>query len=560
MRFISHSFVCVLIALTANCPGQNLTREQRIKAEMRMTEMRASANKDNQKVLVIANELFAADTSNMHALAYRALANHWTKNYKASLSDFNLYMAKRPSSAFCAYRATLMAAMGDTAAALKDVSNALSVSAFNLETCSFIGSIWGVDKRLLNAFERVVEINPDNYVVAASIGIIKDKQGDLVGAAAKYTAALKALGKPLFSKRYKYRWLFWLKADMDFQFKHYQSAIDAITQCILLHPEDPTYYKERIKYYVEAGDKNKACADICQLKTIEQNYLPYQNILHCNFSDAGCSPSAQWLAAIEAEKFYIKGHVIDKTDSGAVYQALGYYAKALELKPNHLYALGERAMCHMILNQDEKVMTELNKLIRLNSRGAEAYRYRADLHKEAGHFPEALADAKMAIRLDSLNPEGWVRRASVETLMGDTAKAIAALSEALRLNKYYSYAYHERGILEMEKGNYHAGLRDFLKAIEIEEGVPFISTYPTYYYSCANAYDKLMLYDKAMEYLDKAIAIKPGNGGYYYRSGEIKARMKDMDGACRDWTTAKQLGYQNAEEVLLYNCGSGRRK
>lgn len=32
-----------------------------------------------------------------------------------------------------------------------------------------------------------------------------------------------------------------------------------------------------------------------------------------------------------------------------------------------------------------------------------------------------------------------------------------------------------------------------------------------------------------------------------------------MKGACEDWNMAKKLGYKDAEEVLFYNCGEGKK-
>jgi tetratricopeptide (TPR) repeat protein len=69
-----------------------------------------------------------------------------------------------------------------------------------------------------------------------------------------------------------------------------------------------------------------------------------------------------------------------------------------------------------------------------------------------------------------------------------------------------------------------------------------------------------MKYDKALEMMDRAIAIQPYYGLYYFRSGQIKARMKNKQGACEDWKIAKKLGYHDAEELLLYNCGAATGK
>lgn len=541
-----------------HCFGQKLTLEQRINAETVMEKVRVTT--DPSTIIELTGELLSNDSSNTYALAYRALANHWAKDYEAALRDFNLFMKKHPRSDFIIYRAKLKMEMGDTAGAKKDIASVMAISAYNLNNCKTIEHLFGIDFTAVH-FEEMLKINPDNYVANYIVGIQKDKKGDIVAAAQKYTKAVNLLNSQLFSdgyedNRYETRWLFWLKSHADFKLKHYSEAIDAVTQSILLFPEDPSYYKDRIKYYLAMQQREKACIDLNQFKTLGQNYQSYQVVLQCNFSDPSCEPSREWLETVEAEKLYILGHKNVRTETKT---AFDFYTKALQIKPNHIYALAGKALCFSIFDQPDKVITELDKVIKIDPKSASALDFRAGSKKDVGLFKEALTDANEAVRISPMEPRYLVTRASIQTILLDTVNALADLSKAIELDKYYILAYFERAVLNGEKENYKEALTDYLRAIEIGEGVPFNHIYPTYYYNCSFAYDHLMLYREALEMIEKAIAIRPDSGKYYYRCGEIKARMKDMEGACREWNTAKKLGYKEAENVLFYNCQPEKR-
>jgi len=61
-------------------------------------------------------------------------------------------------------------------------------------------------------------------------------------------------------------------------------------------------------------------------------------------------------------------------------------------------------------------------------------------------------------------------------------------------------------------------------------------------------------YEKAKENLDKAILINPSNGANYYIRGLIAVATTDTLDACRDFDTAGQLHYENAERALYQFC------
>lgn len=554
MRFTTFCFMSILLLLTSYSFSQKLTREQRIKVEALIVEMNAAT--DPKDVIKFTEKILKIDDSNIQAIAYRAYANYLEKNYSQSLKDYDFCIKAKPFSSVYVYRGWLKASMGDTIGALEDAEMALSLSADDPMISKEIATLYkniGNVETATRYYETAIKLAPNNYSAYASLAYLKKTKGDLIGAAENYSGAIKAIDNKLLFDRYEYDWLYRQKAELDFRLGKYDDAVVAITQAMLLNPENTTYYSLRIKFYKALGEFEKACIDINELKKIDKKNKTYYVKVECD-TNKKYEPSEDWLKSIIAENFYKQARSIEG-DSVQKEKSISLYTKILEQKPNHVYALANRGAVYDDLGQFDKSLVDFDKVAKLLPKSPHSFYYRALVKRDLEDYSGAIKDAGIAISLDSTNTLYWVIRASIKTDSGDTLAAIADLTQALKINKYYAKAYIERGSLEMyAKKDYEAALKDFLKAIEIQENSPMLLKKANYYSYCAEAYDKLGQYDRAIVEIEKAIAIKPESGFYYYMCGEIKARMKNMEGACKEWTKAKDLGYNRADETLLYNC------
>lgn len=98
--------------------------------------------------------------------------------------------------------------------------------------------------------------------------------------------------------------------------------------------------------------------------------------------------------------------------------------------------------------------------------------------------------------------------------MGKYDKAIENYNHALPLNAKYIYAYVNRGILEMDKGQYKLAKKDFELSVE----------------------------------LDKS------EGGLWRLLALSKQSLGDKKGACNDLLRAKELGDKVAPQLIQENC------
>lgn len=548
-------YLPLFILLSIKGGSQNISREQRFTLNALINVIKMS--NDLERIVTLSNRALLIDSNNTLVIAYRALAYYRAKEYKAAMKDFNLFASKKPNSPFLMFRAQLKVDMGDTVGAWEDIDYCFRtigyIEAIATQLDRFYKKL-GNDERVCVYVEEVVKRNPNYIIGHAFLGFQKEKKGDFKGAEKNYSSAIEAAESEIFSGRTDFRYLYRLKAEMSYELKNHKSAIDAITQSILLYPEDPSYYRKRIIYYEAAGEHAKACTDYTYLLKRGIRYsLPKS--LSCDFTKNKFEYSSEWQNAIEAEKYFKMGYSSKGSDSSTIHQALILYSKALELNPNHINSLASRSFYYSLLHQPENSLKDLNRILQLKPSSAKAWHYKSVTKRNIGDYDSAIKDAKMAVLCDSGNAEYLVHLAMMKADKGDTNSAYKDLKKVLTLDIYNSKAHFEIGMIELFfKKDYKTALESFSKAIAIDENMPGNKLHGIYHYYNAKAFDNLALYSKALNEINIAISLEPNSADYYYLAGEIKARMKDLDGACQDWGEAKKKGYKGAEEVLIYNC------
>jgi tetratricopeptide (TPR) repeat protein len=63
-------------------------------------------------------------------------------------------------------------------------------------------------------------------------------------------------------------------------------------------------------------------------------------------------------------------------------------------------------------------------------------------------------------------------------------------------------------------------------------------------------------FQKANDYADKALNIDPNYGAAYLNRGVAREMLRDMQGACEDWSKAKELGVDLGKNYFSTNCNN----
>ena len=140
---------------------------------------------------------------------------------------------------------------------------------------------------------------------------------------------------------------------------------------------------------------------------------------------------------------------------------------AIQLNPNFPRAYVSRGNAHRNKGEANAAVADFNKAIRLDAKSALAYIGRGMARLPAG---TAIRDFNRAIRLDPKSPEAFFGRGWAHFSRGDAAGAISDLTRAIDLNPQHSVAFMFRGEAYRDKGETDRAIADLTEAIRL--GVP----------------------------------------------------------------------------------------
>ncbi len=118
------------------------------------------------------------------------------------------------------------------------------------------------------------------------------------------------------------------------------------------------------------------------------------------------------------------------------------------------------------------------------------------------------------------------------------------------------------GILKYRTGDYIKAIEYFEKALALN---PNTKDFMLFAY-IGNAQSKLHRFNDAISSYDQALSINPDNVMQYsnwvrnyFNRGVAKYYINDMEGACKDWNKALELGFGPAHDYIMEYCNKDRK-
>jgi len=118
---------------------------------------------------------------------------------------------------------------------------------------------------------------------------------------------------------------------------------------------------------------------------------------------------------------------------GRFQEAIKAYDHALELAPNQLGTLYNRALCFVELGQFEKAIAEFDAILVRNPQWSWALAARGRVHGKLEKVFAALGDFAMALRFDPTFVATYLDRGDLYEKHGEISRAIADYESAIRL-------------------------------------------------------------------------------------------------------------------------------
>lgn len=146
--------------------------------------------------------------------------------------------------------------------------------------------------------------------------------------------------------------------------------------------------------------------------------------------------------------------------------------------------------------------------------------------------------------------KSFIRNA--EEYLVDIDEGLISLAYDSSYQNYYNW-----GIVRYQMGDYSNAIRYFKKAVAVN---PNTDDFMLYAFR-GNAFSKKQMYNDAIGDFDKALSLQPKNimdysnwVKNYFNRGVSKFYLQDINGACKDWNKALELGFGQAHDYVLEYC------
>jgi len=223
-----------------------------------------------------------------------------------------------------------------------------------------------------------------------------------------------------------------------------------------------------------------------------------------------------------------------------------------------------------------------NKYLRENDDWHEMYSIRAEVLTAMGELDKALDDLNAAFDIRKGVPENYLLRAELNVQLGnyqeakddfrkylyrnpadfnvylDYAKALAAgkdFDEAHDILNDYAQWFPEdlellyvRAKLYADEGKFLQTLR--LAGVLIEKD----PSQPKYFELRGDSYVATKTYRYALGDYSMGLDLEPRNADLYFKKGNVRYLMKDINGACKDWEKASRYGHREAAKKYVEHC------
>ena len=146
----------------------------------------------------------------------------------------------------------------------------------------------------------------------------------------------------------------------------------------------------------------------------------------------------------------------------------------------------------------------------------------ADVYLGMGKLQKTVGSLEKAISLDEGNTDAYLKLAEMSIVIRDYKKALAYIDNALQVDELLEKAYMLRGVILMENGDTVRSIRNFQKAIDVNQ------RYLEAHIQLGTLY-ALKKNDLAIDYFNNALNIDPQNvdvqynlGMYYQETGRYE--------------------------------------
>ena len=397
----------------------------------------------------------------------------------------------------------------------------------------------GEGEKALEAFERVLAIDPGEIDLATRVAYLLTQEGDYPRAIDILKDAVKAEPKqpgPYLQLAYIYaKYL-----------KKMEPAIRYAEEAVKLAPNEIEGYQRLAEVQLSAKDRKGALQTLDRAAKVSTNvpaFWTQLGKLYLALTAQGGKP----LKPDEVQKVngvFRKALALAPSDASVltdsadyfaasqqVQEAIPLYLRVLELQPNDSNAREKLATGFMLTNQRGKAIEMLQEIIqqhpekyqpyellgRVLEEDAKALAQANKLEEARAEYAKAAANYEQSLLINSAQPDNYLHLA--ELLLGrlrDNERAVRVLQEARRRYPSTPQITYLLAIALREAKQTQAAVTTFEEALHESEASGQEVVSDRFFFEYGAAAEQAGLYDKAAELFKRAIELDPADAAQAY--------------------------------------------
>jgi len=573
----------------------NGSTHELLSVEFHIESAKGKYSKDDYEGAIVSfSEALKIEPNNYDVLSYRGQIYREMGRYKLSIQDLNkaIELNKNDSWAF-SQRAQTYQKLNEIDSAIEDYTFAISLDPENSYTYyNSIGNLKhkaGFYKEAIVNYNKAIELNPNYAYAYVCRGRSKSYLED-------YQGGLQDCNKGL-SIDSEMAWGYYQRAEIKYYTQDYVGAIADDMKAIEIYPNYDDAYLNKALSKIKLQDYYGAKVDIDKVVELKGSAYSYRKQGDINsYLKKYDEAITSYNKAIEifpnySEAYVAKGLALEqlnnneeafknyniaiekKPDNAYAYvcrgdvskpvSAVEDYSNAIEISPNYIYAYSARAYDYKVLKEYDKAISDYEKVMELSQENKEFYLEKiADIEFERGNYKKAIKYYSQVIHINPKALNSYFNLARSKSQLGDHEEAINVYKTLLKSEKevdqntnfLWGTIYNNIGYAYLNLGNFNKAQEYIEKAVKLEPGEVYIwgSLAELYfnkgeYEKCFEAADKsVIIYEKGTS---KAQSSEPGFG-YYLRAMSSISLNKNIELVLLDLSKAGELGYSKAYDEI----------
>ena len=218
-------------------------------------------------------------------------------------------------------------------------------------------------------------------------------------------------------------------------------------------------------------------------------------------------------------------------EQGKYREALKSFDKVLEMNPDSYYSNIMKAYSLASLGKYEEAICECDIAINLKGNDSTLFLYKGNILAIIGKNEEALEFVGKAIMYNPDDPAICFVKGHALANMGKYEESLQELDKALKLNYYLGNMYFLRAYTFFVAERYEEALAEYDVALENKKLTSYINSEILEAFVCENkaaVFNRTGRYAESLSLLERAFALKPYEGIFYYTLAETHLLLGDM--------------------------------